>query len=106
MSLQILRFNLAAATTCADIYPVLQNSKKRSLYFGEPSKVYGLGHIDRTAFIMSEGQMIEIDDLMKAYKNFIKDIAILLGADEDRAQNEMEDVFQFERKLAKFTMTQ
>ena len=75
-------------------------SSKRSLYFGEPPQPYGLGLIERTTFITTEGQIV------KAYRKFIKDIAILLGADQDRAQNEMEEVFQFERKLANFSMTE
>ena len=76
----------------------LQNSHKRSLYLGESSFAFGL--IERKIFIKKNK-----DPIVEAYKKFIKDIAILLGADEDAAENDMEEVFKFEIKLAQLTLT-
>ena len=61
---------------------------------------FALNLIERDIFIKKVK-----DPMVEAYKKFIKNIAILLGADEDNTENEMEEVFDFERKLANFTLT-
>ena len=62
--------------------------------------IFGFGFIERNIFLKKVKEPI-----VEAYIKLIKDIAILLGADEDRAENDMEDVFEFETKLANLTLT-
>ena len=77
---------------------LLQNSSKRSLHLDEPD--FGFKLIERKIFIKKDK-----DPIVTAYIKFIKDIAILLGADKDRAEVDMDNVFEFEKKLASFTLT-
>ena len=77
---------------------LLQNSSKRSLYLGEPAFAFSL--IKRDIFVKKVKNR-----KVSAYIKFIKNMAILLGADEDTAEKDMVEVYKFERRMANFTLT-
>ena len=68
------------------------------MYLDEPK--LGLVNLDKSIFNVGLKH-----PFVEAYINLTKDIAILLGADKDRAENDMVEVFEFEAKYVKWTLT-
>ena len=91
------------------VTPDLRNSSRRVLDLDTPrlgiNREYLINGLSDEAVKVEIGHYCFRPKVFQAYLSFMKNVAVQFGADIRSAEQEMQDVLQFEMKLASFSLS-